>query len=63
MEGDIVDVVGAKNNAYPHAVIKWYDFWAAFMVEFAYPDEWFEEIHRYNLIVIGNIYENPELLQ
>lgn len=62
-EGDIVDYKGRK------AVVKWHGSYASFIYRFV--DELQERVSEwhplflacYNFEVIGNIYENPELLE
>ena len=54
-EGDIVQFMSTKY------IVQWSSEHAAFVLNFA--DKWFDAISGSGLEVIGNIYENPELLE
>lgn len=62
-EGDILDLVG-KCNSEHFAIVTWNDETCAFAVTGINDDDLSDHLYGGNLSeVIGNIYENPELLE
>lgn len=57
-EGDIVYIAGIGN-----CKVAWWDCCAQFMFESKYTDEEYQGVMTDLEAVIGNIYENPELLE
>lgn len=59
-EGDIVDILPEVETT---GIIKWSDDLARFVIVYENIQCDFDNYYGYELEVIGNIYENPELLE